>query len=275
MPELPEVETVRRALAPHLVGRRILSVETHAERLRHPLTLGDEPGLLGCEITGIERRAKYLIVQFVNGQGLLLHLGMTGRCRIEPSGTSGQVHDRISFMLDDGNVWRYHDVRKFGIAKFVELGTDGLPLRGLPQLGPEPWDSAWDGQALRVFLQARRSAVKPVLMNPRCVVGVGNIYASEVLHRAGISPFRRCNRLSLASCRRIVGCVRATLEAAIEAGGTTIADFRGVDGSEGLFEQELLVYGRANEGCKSCTASRIRRETQAGRTTYWCPTCQR
>jgi formamidopyrimidine-DNA glycosylase len=275
MPELPEVETVGRALRPQLLGRSIRTISAHIESLRHPLTLQQDASLCGAPVAAVTRRAKYLTVALANGRGILLHLGMTGHFRIEPADSAHRKHDRLEFFLDNDQVWRFNDIRRFGIAKAVNVDAAGNPLEGLPALGPEPWDPAWGGAALHTWLSRRIAAIKPLIMDPRCVVGVGNIYASEALHRARISPTRPGKSLSRKACDRLVCEVRKTLEEAIEAGGTTISDFRGVDGSEGSFEQELLVYGRADAPCLSCEEGTILRSVQGGRATYSCAKCQR
>jgi formamidopyrimidine-DNA glycosylase len=274
MPELPEVETVTNALRPHLQGRRILRVDTHTPRLRHELSIADSAEIRDSQICGVRRRAKFVIVACESGYGILLHLGMTGSCRIECPDAPRRKHDHVEFLLDDGRVWRYNDPRRFGIVQVHPLGADGLPIDYFDGWGPEPLGAGFDAAYLHAASRRRRTPVKSLIMDNRCVVGVGNIYASEACFRAGIRPQKRADGLSKPKCIRLVSEIRAVLEDAIAAGGTTISDYRQVDGKEGQFARALAVYGREGEPCTGCESS-IRKLVIGGRSTFYCPHCQR
>jgi formamidopyrimidine-DNA glycosylase len=277
MPELPEVETVMRGLAPHLVGARIAGVLATTDRLRLPVDL---PALRaacrGRTITGIRRRAKYVLVELGDGPGLILHLGMTGAFRIVPQAEPLAVHDRVVWQLADGRSWRFLDVRRFGSVQVCNWPADGADPAALAGLGPEPLGSEFGGDVLHAATRGRSRPIKDLIMDQSILVGVGNIYASEALFRAGIPPQRSGRRLGRTGCERLAVAIRDVLAEAIAAGGTTIADFRAVDGSEGQFAVHLRVYGRAGEACLRCgPAARIRRIVQSGRSSFFCPRCQR
>jgi formamidopyrimidine-DNA glycosylase len=271
MPELPEVETTRRGLAPLLEGRRILAVRVHDRRLRWPLPRGFEAALAGRRVRGVGRRAKYLLVE-TDGGTLLVHLGMSGSLRAADPATPRRPHDHVEIELDSGRCLRFNDPRRFGSMHVV----DGDPLRHplLRALGPEPLSAAFDAAYLHARTRGRRVAIKPLLMNASIVVGVGNIYASEALFHAGVAPGRAAGRLTRAEAARVVAAVRRVLESAIRAGGTTLRDYVNTDGDPGYFRQKLYVYERAGEPCRQC-ATPVRQRVQGQRSTYWCPTCQR
>lgn len=274
MPELPEVETVSRALRPHLLGRRILRTELYAERLRYPMQQAEFAPLAKQEIVRVHRRGRYCLIEMANQHVLVLHLGMTGKCRIVPQDTPRRPHEHIIWYLDDGQSWRFDDVRKFGIVEVHPIAAAGTPPASLAHLGPEPLGGAFTSEYLHQATRNRRGPIKTLIMDNAVVTGVGNIYASEACFRARIRPTTRAGRLSQARCDRLVRCIREVLADAIDAGGTTIVDFAGVDGSEGYFSRQLAVYGREGESCQRCQEGAIRRQVLSGRSTFHCPRCQ-
>ena len=271
MPELPEVETTCRGLAPLLVGQRLAAVHVHERRLSWPLPRGFEEALAGRRVLAVRRRAKYLLID-TDGGTLLVHLGMSGSLRAADPATARRTHDHVEFLLSGGRCLRFNDPRRFGSMHRVEGDPAMHPL--LRHLGPEPLSDGFDADYLHSRTRGRRVAIKPLLMNAQVVVGVGNIYASEALFQAGIAPGRAAGRLSRAEVARIVAAVRQVLAAAIRAGGTTLRDYVGADGAPGYFRQKLYVYERAGEPCRSCRTP-VRHRVQGQRSTYWCPTCQR
>ncbi len=277
MPELPEVETIVRGLRPHLIGAVIRDVTAGTDRLRAPVSL---PALreacCGRRVLGIARRAKYILVDLGPGSGLLLHLGMTGAFRVVPETAPKAPEERVSWHLADGRRWGYLDVRRLGSVEVCALPADGTAPEALAGLGPEPLGEGFDGGLLYAATRGRRSPIKSLLLDQTLIAGVGNIYASEALFRAGIRPQRPGGRLGRAACDRLAAAVRGVLDEAIAAGGTTIDDFRAVDGSAGRFAVRLCVYGRAGEHCPRCgKADAIRRIVQSGRSTFFCRYCQR
>lgn len=276
MPELPEVETVMRGLVPHLVGRTITAVNAYIGCLRQPIEIERLRSFcIGRTVSGLRRRAKYIVVQFDNASGILLHLGMSGAFRIEDSARPSGSHDRVSWELDNGLSWRFSDIRRFGsVVMCSPLVADEFPT-GLAHLGPEPLDAEFTGEFLYRVCRGRSRPIKSLIMDQAMVVGIGNIYANEALFRAGIHPGRNCSRLSRRRCDILVDAVKAVLREAIEVGGTTISTYRGVDGSEGRFRVHLDVYGHAGMSCPRCgPEARIRRCVLGGRSTFYCPGCQ-
>jgi formamidopyrimidine-DNA glycosylase len=270
MPELPEVETTRRGLAPHLDGRRIVAVTLRRPDLRWPIP-AEVPRLLpGQPITGLRRRAKYLLLDTAPGSALL-HLGMSGSLRVLPADTPVTTHDHVDLALDSGRVLRFNDPRRFGCLLWQPAGTTHALLQGL---GPEPLSDAFDGAYLHALSRGRTASVKTFLMDQAVVVGVGNIYAAESLFRAGIAPGRAAGRVSRAHYEALAAAVKAILAHAIRRGGTTLRDFISPDGAPGYFEQELFVYGREGEPCKVC-GQPLRGRRLGNRATAWCRTCQR
>ena len=271
MPELPEVETTRRGIAPALVGATLVDVVVRERRLRWALPPGFEASLRGQPITSVGRRAKYLLIAGPGGT-LLAHLGMSGSFRVVPPGTPLLTHDHVDLLTDRGQVVRYNDPRRFGSLHWVQGPVEEHPL--LRHLGPEPLSPEFTVDWLWAQTRTRSIAVKPFLMMQPVVVGVGNIYASESLFRAGISPARGAYRLKRAEVERIVGCIREVLGQAIGVGGTTLRDYVNAEGKPGYFKQQLFVYERAGEPCRRCETP-IRQRVQAQRSTYWCPSCQK
>ena len=269
MPELPEVETTRRGLEPHVAGRRIVALTVREPRLRWRVPEDLPAKLAGQRITGAGRRAKYLLLGLESGT-LLVHLGMSGTLRVLPADTPLLAHDHYDLLLDSGYALRFNDPRRFGSLHYTSGDPTGHPL--LARLAPEPFDPRFDADYLWRITRRRRASIKQVLMNSRLVVGVGNIYASEALFRARIRPRRRAQSLSREEAARLVKGVRAVLSHAIKVGGTTLRDYVGADGQPGYFRQKLYVYERGK--CRVCGTA-IRRLTQQGRSSYYCPACQK
>ena len=271
MPELPEVETTRRGLAPHLVGATVADIVIRHPQLRWPIP-SELPQLLrGRTIISLRRRAKYLLAEFDHGT-LILHLGMSGSLRILPAETPPEKHDHFDLVLGDGMLMRLRDPRRFGAVLWHEGDDSAHPL--LAALGPEPLEADFDGNHLYLATRNRSAAIKLVIMDNHIVVGVGNIYANEALFRAGIRPQLAASRLSRERCARLVAEIRATLQEAIAQGGSTLRDFVNSDGKPGYFQQHYWVYGRAGEPCRRCGAP-IRQIKQGQRSSFYCPTCQR
>lgn len=271
MPELPEVETTRRGLEPHVAGRRIVALAVHEPRLRWRVADDLPAKLAGERITGTARRAKYLLIGLESGS-LIVHLGMSGNLRVLPAGTPRLAHDHYDLLLDSGKMLRFNDPRRFGSLHYAAGDPGSHPL--LAALAPEPFDAAFDADYLWRVTRGRRASIKQVLMNSRLVVGVGNIYASETLFRARIKPRRRGQSLSRVEAARLARAVRAVLSRAIAAGGTTLRDYVGTDGTPGQFRQKLYVYERDGKPCRVCGGA-IRHLVQQGRSSYYCPACQR
>lgn len=271
MPELPEVETTRRSLEPHLLGRAVRSLTVRDRRLRWPVEEGLEARLAGARITAVQRRAKYLLVGTDRGW-LIVHLGMSGSLQVVAADTPPRIHDHFDLALDDGTLVRYHDPRRFGSLHFTEgdPGRHGL----LAAAAPEPLEDAFDGEYLRGATRGRRLAIKQVLLNGRLVTGVGNIYASEALHRAAIHPATPARRLSAERCERLARAVKETLARAIEAGGSSLRDYVNGAGEPGWAQMDYAVYERDGQACPRCGAT-VRRIAQGQRSTYFCPGCQR
>ena len=271
MPELPEVETTLRGIAPHLIQRRIADVVIRHPMLRWPIP-GNLPKLLHNQVVrGLQRRAKYLLITFDHGT-LILHLGMSGSLRILPRGTPAGKHDHFDLVLDDGQLLRLRDPRRFG-AVLWHAGDVALhPL--LVELGPEPLEQDFNGEYLHRATRSRSAAIKLAIMDGHLVVGVGNIYANEALFRAGIRPQLAAGKISRPRCARLVEEIRATLAEAIKLGGSTLRDFVNTSGQAGYFQQNYWVYGRAGEHCRRCGAT-IRQIRQGQRSSFYCPVCQK
>jgi formamidopyrimidine-DNA glycosylase len=269
MPELPEVEVTRLGLATQLIGRRVRAVVTRAPALRYPLPAQLGRSLAGQRLTNIGRRGKYLLFEFGNGH-LLVHLGMSGSLRLVAPDLPPQKHDHVDIVFGD-KVLRFHDPRRFGAMLWIAGDPAGHPL--LARLGIEPLSRGFTAEALAAALDGRRTAVKPAIMDASIVVGVGNIYASESLHRAGIDPRTPAGRISRPRLARLVPAIKSTLRAAIRAGGSSLRDYVQSDGCLGDFQHRHRVYGRADEPCRVCGAI-IRALRQGNRATYYCPHCQ-
>lgn len=275
MPELPEVETTRRGIAPHIEGREIGEVIVRQSRLRVPVPGDLAERLVGARIGTLARRAKYLLLPLSGGDAaegtLLWHLGMSGSLRIARLGELPKKHDHLDLVLDGGAILRYHDPRRFGFVDWLAGSREQDPR--LARLGPEPLSEAFDGERLYRLSRGRRVAVKPFLMDNAVVVGVGNIYASEALFMAGIDPRRGAGRISAERYARLAAAAKEVLAAAITQGGTTLRDFVGGTGEPGYFKQRLNVYGRHGEPCRRCGAE-LRHITLGQRASVYCPHCQ-
>lgn len=271
MPELPEVETTRRGLEPHVARRRIVALTVREPRLRWRIPDDLPAKVAGQRIIGTGRRAKYLLIGLESGT-LIVHLGMSGTLRVLPADSPRVAHDHYDLLLDSGKILRFNDPRRFGSLHYTSGDPHQHPL--LARLAPEPFDPAFDAEYLWRTTRRRRASIKQVLMNSRLVVGVGNIYASESLFRSRIRPRRRAQSLSREEANRLVKSVRAVLSMAIEVGGTTLRDYVGADGDPGYFRQKLYVYERAGKACRVC-GTVVRQLTQQGRSTYYCSSCQK
>ncbi len=271
MPELPEVETTRRGLAPHVEGRKITGVVVRNPALRWPVdeNLGVE--ISGATLNGISRRAKYLL--FDCGRGtLILHLGMSGSLRYLEQHIPAQKHDHFDLVFEGGSIVRLRDPRRFG-AVLWETGDIGNN-RLFKDLGVEPLNPEFSGNTLHVLSRGRSTSVKQFLMDSHVVVGVGNIYANEALFRAGISPLNPAGKIGAVRYGRLADEIRATLLDAILAGGSSLRDFVDSSGKPGYFQQNYFVYGRADEPCLRCS-SPVRQIRQGQRSSFYCPKCQR
>lgn len=273
MPELPEVEVTRRGLAPYLEGATVSAVLLRRSGLRWPFPSGLHEQLVGCRIKATGRRGKYLLIHFAHGS-LIVHLGMSGHLRILPVAVTAQKHDHFDLVLGQ-HVMRMTDPRRFG-AVLWHAAADGdleqhVLLRGL---GLEPLEETFSAQSLYRQSRHRSAPIKQVLLAGDIVVGVGNIYASESLFRAGINPKTAAARISLARYEKLVAAIRAILAAAIEQGGSSLRDFIAVNGQSGYFQQSYFVYGRSNLPCRVC-GTPIRQIRQGQRSTFYCVVCQR
>lgn len=271
MPELPEVEAVRRGIAPLLLGRRISRIVVRQWQLRWPIPRHLLTELPGQHVRRIERRAKYLLV--VTGGGtLLLHLGMSGSLQVVPADRLPERHDHLDVIFQDGVCLRLRDPRRFGAALWCR--GDVHRHRLLMGLGPEPLEPEFDGDHLYDHARKRNVAVKNFIMNARVVAGIGNIYACEALYLAGVHPARPAGRISRTRYRHLAECIRHVLREAISEGGTTLRDFVAVDGRPGSFGRRLRVYGRGGEACDRCRVP-IRQGRIGQRSSFYCPACQR
>ncbi len=269
MPELPEVETSRRGIEPWIVDTTIAEVRVHDRRLRWPVARGIEKKLRGQLIESVGRRAKYILINTGAGTAML-HLGMTGSVFIVDQGAPAAVHDHIDIELDSGKMLRFRDPRRFGSFHWTR-NPARHPL--LEKLGPEPLSDDFDDDYLYDASRGRKVSIKQFIMNAHIVVGVGNIYASESLFLAGINPKRAAGRVSHERYGRLVTAIKDVLNRAIRAGGTTLRDFYGGDGEPGYFKQQLEVYDRGGEHCRTCNTL-ITSIVQGQRSTYYCKRCQ-
>lgn len=270
MPELPEVETTRRGIEPYLKGQRVSRVIVRERRLRWPIPEDLDVRLSGQRIETVERRAKYLLIGAEVGT-LISHLGMSGSLRLVEAGLPAAKHEHVDIELESGLALRYTDPRRFGALLWSD---DPLNHELLARLGPEPLGELFDGERLYQLSRGKSMAIKPFIMDNAVVVGVGNIYASEALFAAGIDPRRAAGSVSRARYAQLALEIKRILAMAIERGGTTLRDFVGGDGQPGYFQQELFVYGRGGEFCKSC-GSTLREVRLGQRASVYCPRCQR
>ena len=272
MPELPEVETTRRGVAPWIEGVRAVAVDLRQPMLRWPVPRRLVRELPGRRVLAAERRAKYLLFRAEGDRTLMLHLGMSGSLRVLQAPSPPEPHDHLDIALESGRLLRFHDPRRFGSADW--FAGDPLQHPLLRDLGPEPLGPGFTAAYLAAACRGRSVAIKQLIMNGRIVVGVGNIYASEALFRAGIHPARAAGRIGAARLAALVDAIREVLAAAIRQGGTTLRDFSWGEGRRGYFRPELAVYDRAGEACLRCDGT-VRAVVQGQRSTYYCPSCQR
>ena len=271
MPELPEVETICRGIAPLIVGLRVAEIIVREARLRVVIPTDLSASLVNRQILAVSRRAKYLLIQFNGERTLLIHLGMSGTLRFLPEPCPFDRHDHVEIIFNQGSRLRFRDPRRFGVI----LLCSGDPLTNplLSSLGPEPLSADFNSEDLYLRSRHRTVTVKSFLMEQRTVVGVGNIYASEALYAAGIAPWLPAGTISPHRYDRLVEEVRAVLQRAIAAGGTTLRDFQSASGKPGYFSQELAVYGRAGEKCRQC-GGEIQSMRIGGRSSFYCSVCQ-
>jgi len=288
MPELPEVETVRRGLAPAMEGERFAKVEVRRGDLRWPLPKGFAQRLHGKVVEGLGRRAKYLLADLSSGDVLMMHLGMSGSFRIGKNGAPGKYyhersknasHDHVVFHMSNGTVVTFNDPRRFGSMKLVPRAKlESEPL--LRALGPEPLGNEFDAAMLAKACAGKKTSLKAALSDQRVVAGLGNIYVCEALYRARLSPKRMASTIADRHGRpneraeKLVDAIKAVLKDAIEAGGSSLRDHRRADGSLGDFQHNFQVYDREGEPCPSCKG-KIKRIVQSGRSTFYCPSCQK
>jgi formamidopyrimidine-DNA glycosylase len=270
MPELPEVETSRRGIEPHIVGQCISTIVIRQRRLRWPISKDVDKLLPGATVTSVDRRAKYLLINTTAGTAII-HLGMSGSVCIVNADTPAAVHDHFDLVFSNGKSLRFRDPRRFGSLHF---STDAKQHKLLCNLGPEPLSDEFSADYLWSMSRGRRVSVKQFIMNAAMVVGVGNIYASESLFNSGIHPQRAAGRISLQRYVKLTAAIKEVLAKAIEAGGTTLRDFYGGDGEAGYFQQELQVYGRDGEPCRICNTP-VSVVVLGQRSTFYCKKCQR
>ncbi|MFP4304331.1 bifunctional DNA-formamidopyrimidine glycosylase/DNA-(apurinic or apyrimidinic site) lyase [Rhodosalinus sp.] len=283
MPELPEVETVRRGLAPVMEGRRILRAEVRRPDLRWPLPERMAERLTGARIARLGRRSKYILADLDTGETWLMHLGMSGRMLVSGrilgdhvhAHPAASVHDHVVVEMEGGARVTFNDPRRFGAMDLMP-SAEAERHRLLAGLGPEPLGNAFNEAYLVGRLQGRKMPMKAALLDQKVVAGLGNIYVCEALFRAGISPLRRAHRVASRRLAALVPAIRAVLEDAIAAGGSSLRDYRQADGELGYFQHSFDVYGREGASCRraECTGT-VRRAVQSGRSTFYCPACQR
>ncbi len=271
MPELPEVETSRRGIAPHITGHSVRRVIIRQPRLRWPVPDTLPQLLQGKKLLAVERRGKYLLLRFHHGTAIL-HLGMSGSLRIATASTALRDHDHVDFEFNHRKILRLHDPRRFGCVLWTDAPITQHPL--LAKLGPEPLSDDFDGELLYRLSRKRQCSIKAFIMNSHIVVGVGNIYACESLFLAGIHPKRKAGAVSRQRYQLLASAIKQILSAAIEQGGTTLRDFTREDGQPGYFAQQLFVYGKAGAPCAHCGKA-LRQINQQQRSTFYCAHCQR
>ncbi|OFV89083.1 MAG: DNA-formamidopyrimidine glycosylase [Acidobacteria bacterium RBG_16_68_9] len=270
MPELPEVETIRRSLLAKLTGATIRSVTVRERRLRRPIARDFESRLRGRRVLNIRRRGKYLLFDLDGDDRLLAHLGMSGRLEMRSGNAPEELHDHVRLNLDRGRTLVFNDPRRFGLMR-VGQPTE---LDEIHHVGPDPLAAEWSADRLRPLVRGRRRPIKNLLMDQTLLGGIGNIYANEMLYRAGIRPTRRARTLRRRELDALAGAMRRVLTDAVRLGGSSISDFRDGDGRPGYFQLQLAVYDRAGDPCPRCRTP-IRRVVLAGRSSFYCRRCQR
>ncbi len=274
MPELPEVEVIRRGLQKHLPGRTIIEITAGNKKLRLPMPRKNlKKFIRGARVTSVDRRAKFLLLAMNNGAIMVVHLGMTGRLGIFPAGTPRSKHDHLQLQLDNNMQLRFNDIRRFGFIRVLPPGSDTAGTM-LDNLGPEPLGLDFTPYYLLKQAGGKNRPLKNFLMDNRIVVGIGNIYACEILFHAGLKPDKKVSSLTLKDWGKIVASSRHVLQKAIASGGTTISDFVNESGKSGYFQLELQTYGKQGQACNCCSTP-IAKKTMAGRSTFFCPKCQK
>lgn len=279
MPELPEVETVRRGLLPALEGAVITDVVVRRRDMRRPVPEDFEKRVEGQRVLSLSRRSKYILVLLESGEQIIIHLGMSGRIRIfEGNPEEPDKHDHVEFITDSRKCIRYGDPRRFGFVDLVKVGEEAI-YPPLVKLGPEPLDEAFNGAMLFERFKGKTTSMKAALMDQRIIAGLGNIYVNEALYRSAILPTKQAGQLSLKKTKILAEVIKDVLLEAIEAGGSSLKDHRQTDGELGYFQHSFQVYGREGEPCKLCAnnhkSSRVKRIVQQGRSTFYCSSCQR
>jgi len=274
MPELPEVETITNAISKAIIGQSFLQINAFSPKLRYNLTLQNQPLLLNQEIIKIYRRARYTVIELKNRYAIILHYGMTGSVRICAPETKRRKHEHVCFELSNGKSLRFEDPRRFGHISYSKLCEAHAIPNELSLLGVEPLSEVFTGKYLSNKLKGRKVPIKTAIMENKVVVGVGNIYANESLFSSKINPQTKANEISLKKLNLLVQNIKIILKQAIAAGGTTIADFKGLNGQEGKFDINLKVYGRTKEPCLICKTP-IQKIKQSGRSSFYCPKCQK
>ncbi len=276
MPELPEVETVMRGIAPYMVGRKLVRLQLNRPDLRFPIPASLPSDLQGGRFESFTRRGKYILGFTDSGAGFVLHLGMSGVIRIEEAGAKRAVqkHDHVVFEMEGAVRIVLNDPRRFGslMAANADTWQDDPPFA---QMGPEPLSNDFNGPALAQILKGRKTAIKTALLDQRVVSGVGNIYACEALYMAGVSPERAAHTLKASETEKLAAAIKTVLNKAIEAGGSTLKDYRAADGALGYFQHQLAVYGRGGKACPQCDCDILKtggvsQITQGGRSTFFC-----
>jgi len=274
MPELPEVEVIKQGLQRHLPGRKVLEVVPDNKKLRLPMPRKKlKEFIQGSQIRSVDRRAKFLLITMDNSAILIVHLGMTGRLGVFPDDAPKIKHDHLRLQLDNDTQLRFNDIRRFGSIQVIPPG-DSLDNTMLSHIGPEPFAEEYNASYLLQLSASKDRPIKNFLMDSKVVAGIGNIYACEILFHAGMSPTKKIKTLSRHDWKKIVTVTHHVLELAIASGGTTISDFVNASGKSGYFQLELQTYGRQGKSCKSCECL-ISRITMAGRSTFFCPECQK
>ena len=283
MPELPEVETIMRGISPFLEGATIKKIKLNRADLRWPFPENFASRVKQAKVLNLKRRSKYILIDLSTGETLLIHLGMSGKILVSDSKIGNYFyessklanHDHVIFELNDGTIITYNDPRRFGamdLAKTYDLNNHKF----LEKLGPEPLGNKFNSDYLKFKLSKKESPIKNVLLNQSVVAGLGNIYVCEALFMSGISPKKIASKISKNKCAELVQNIRAILISAIEAGGSSLKDFTDIQGNLGYFQFEFYVYGRENEYCKTTDCDRkIKRISQSGRSSFYCPYCQR
>lgn len=271
MPELPEVETTKNGIAPHITGQVITGVCVRQKQLRWPIDALLGKHIMHQNIIAVSRRAKYLLVSFAHGT-LICHLGMSGSLRIVSNHEPSTKHDHVDIALSNGRLLRYNDPRRFGAILWTQAAITEHPL--LRSLGPEPLSDDFTAEYLYGAIHKKKTTIKQTIMDQRLVVGVGNIYACESLFVAGVLPTKPASKVTRAQCNRVVSAIKNILTQAIHQGGTTLRDFVNSDGKPGYFKQQLLVYGRKDQPCKKCHRILVEKRLQ-NRATVYCPKCQK